>query len=147
MDQMVIIQAVASAATFCLLWAVLGNLLFKPLFQLLEEREARTSGDEQAAVEKRHESKELAAQIEEKLRIARVDGAQLRDSRVAQAKKEAQEILDRANTHAAEELKRAEKMIAELKAKAMAELPAEVEKLSQLVVSRALAESPTGTIH
>ncbi|MFN8390466.1 MAG: ATP synthase F0 subunit B [Bdellovibrionota bacterium] len=141
------LQAGLSAATFIVLWIVLGNMVFKPLFQLIEEREARTSGDEQAAVERRQEAKDLAATIEEKLRAARVDGVQLRDARVAQAKREAQAILDRAEESATEELRRAQQMIDDLKARALGELQPEAEKLSQLVVARAIAQNATDTIH
>ena len=143
----ILVEMIFSAATFLVLWSVLGNKLFKPYFRLLEEREARTLGDEQLAVEKRHEAKQLAADLEEQLRTARLEGIRRRDERVSKAKAEAQVIVDRAAEQASQELKRAQQQIAELKAKALGELPQEAEKLSKLVVSRALATDTSSTIH
>lgn len=142
-----IVEAVFSATTFLVLWSVLGNVLFKPYIKLLDEREARTSGDEDVAIAKRQEAKSLQAEIEEQLRIARLEGIRTRDERVSAAKREAQVVIDRAAEQAAQELKRAEQSIAELKSKALAELPAEAEKLSKLVVSRALSTNTSNTIH
>ena len=142
-----LIEALASAGTFLFLWAVLGNLVFKPFLALVEEREARTLGDEEAAIEKRQAAKGIQTEIDEKLRAARTEGIALRDERVQQAKQEAQAILDRATELASQELKKAELSIAEVKQKALSDLSAEAEKLSHLVVERALATEQANTIH
>ena len=140
-------EIVASAVTLIALWVIFGHLIFKPFMRLIEEREARTTGDETDAQEKRARTKALQAQIEESIRQARVEGILLRDERVNHAKKEAQTIIDRAADQAAQELKKAEQQIAEVKAKAVAEIPAEAEKLSKLVVGRALSTDSSRTIH
>jgi len=140
-------EIVASAVTLIALWVIFGQLIFKPFMRLIEEREARTTGDESQAQAKRARAKALQAQIEESIRQARVDGILLRDERVNHAKKEAQTIIDRAADQAALELKKAEQEIAEVKAKALAELPGEAEKLSKLVVGRALSTDSSRTIH
>lgn len=140
-------EIAASAATFIVLWFVLGHLIFKPFFQLLEEREARTIGDEHSAQEKKIRAKVLEQQVAEKLREARLAGIVQRDERVKIAKTRAQETIDLAAKHASDELARAEEQIAGLKNRALEELAAEAEKLSGLVVTRALASDTSQTIH
>lgn len=143
----IVFQALCSVGVFLLLWAVLGNLVFKPFFSMLEEREQRTVGDETAAVEKRQELKVVNSQIQEKLRQARLQGIALRDERVAQAKKEAQALLDQANNIAAQELSRAEQSIEDLKAAALRDVAVEAENLSKMVVSKVLLADSSTTIH
>ncbi len=143
----ILFEILSSTATFLALWFVLGHLIFKPFFNLIDEREARTVGDEHDAQDIRNRIRIIQAQTDEQLREARVEGIVLRDERVNQAKKEAQVVIDREAQAAAVELKRAEQQIAELKAKAMSELPQEAEKLAKLVVSRALATEGSRTIH
>ncbi len=140
-------EILASAVTLIALWVIFGHLIFKPFMRLVEEREARTTGDESQAHEKRSQTKALQAKIDEKIREARIQGIMLRDDSVNEAKKEAQAIIDRAADQAAQELKRAEQEIAAVKAKALSELPGEAEKLSKLVVSRALTTDSSRTVH
>lgn len=143
----ILLEIGSSTATVLVLWYVLGNHVFKPFFALIDEREARTTGDEHDAVDLRNRQRALQAQIEEKLRDARIAGVMMRDDRVNQAKKEGQAIIDREAQQAAIELKKAEAQIAELKAKAQAEVPLEASKLAKLVASRALATEQSRTIH
>jgi F0F1-type ATP synthase membrane subunit b/b' len=147
MNETMSTEILASGATFILLWIVLGHLIFKPFFELLEEREARTTGDEHLAQEKKNRARVLEQQIEEKLREARLSGIAGRDERVKLAKGRAQEIVDLAVKQASEELERAETQIQALKTRALEDLAAESERLSGLVISRTLASDSSQTIH
>lgn len=142
-----LVDGLTSAGALLLLWLVVGKGLLQPFFDLVDERENRTSGDEHSAVEKRSEAKALLLEVEDRLREARLAGITARDAIVDRAKAEAQVIVDRASQAAGEELRRAEESIAELKSRAMQELPLESEKLSQLVLSRALEGTSASVMH
>ena len=146
-EAQIIFEIAASAGTFIVLWVVLGHMIFKPFFQLLEEREARTTGDEHAAQEKKNRARMLRQQVDEKLREARLSGITQRDERVKVAKERAQEIVELAMKQAGEQLTLAESQIEALKTRALQDLPGESQKLSDLVISRALASDTSQTIH
>ena len=141
------IDALSSAGTLILLWFILGRGLLKPFFELVDERDRRTSGDEQVAVEHRAKAKALALEIEQKLSRARLEGISRRDERVQKARKEAQVIIDRAAAQADVELKKAQQDIAQLKSRALGDLQQESEKLSAQVVSRVLESGPSVLMH
>lgn len=138
MEKAQLIQILASSGLFLVVWYCLRSVL-KPFLENVEERQARTFGDEDAAVEKRQKAKLLDAEIEELLRQARHEGAQSRDAKVSLAKQEAQKLIDQAEAWASGEIEKGEKEVLSLKQKAMNEVPSEVEKLSRLVVERALS--------
>lgn len=142
-----LVDGLTSAGALLLLWQLVGNGLLKPFFELIDERERRTSGDEHSAQEKRAEAKSIFAAVDEQLRDARLEGITVRDEIVSRAKSEAQVIIDRAAQQTAEELRKAEESIAGLKAAAVTELPAEAEKLSQLVLSRILEGTASAVVH
>lgn len=141
-----LIQIIASALLFLGVWALFRRILV-PFIKNVEERQERTFGDEHSAVEKRQKVKVLDAEIEELLRRARLEGAESRDAKVAAAKKEAQQMLESAEAWAAEELKKAEDEVVRVKTRALSEVPSEVEKLSRLVVERALSSGGSNVMH
>ena len=58
---------IGSAVIFLCVWAFLSRVLLKPFLALIEEREARTVGDEHSAVEMKKDAKLLQAKAEEEL--------------------------------------------------------------------------------
>ena len=137
MESAQLIQIVLSAVLFIGVWSMLRRVL-QPFIANVEERQARTFGDEHDAVEMRQKTRLLDAEIEELLRQARHDGATVRDAKIAAAKAEAQRQLEAAEAWANAEVEKGEAEILKTKNQAMAEAPAEIEKLARLVVDRAL---------
>ncbi len=142
-----IIDVVCSAGLFITLWVILGNNLFKPYLKLLEDREARTSGDEKRALELSDMSEDVRRSIDEELRGTRLQGLAARDAAVSKSKEEARRIVDDATEQARIELESARGQIEKLKSQARVELAAEAEQLSATLLSRLLAERGTQTIH
>ena len=138
MEKAQLIQILASSGLFLVVWYCFRSIL-NPFLKNVEERQARTFGDEEAAQEKRQKVKLLDVEIEELLRQARHEGAQVRDAKVAQAKQEAQKVIEQAETWAAAEIENGEDEVAVLKQRALCDVAGEVEKLSRLVVDRALS--------
>lgn len=138
---------IGSAVIFLCVWAFLSRVLLKPFLALIEEREARTVGDEHSAVEMKKDAKLLQAKAEEELRLCRLAGIEARDARVQAAKEEGQRLVERTSANAAEELKRAQDSIEQLKVQAYREIPAEAEKLADLVLAKALSTEMSRTVH
>jgi len=128
------VQVVESAVLFILIWCILKRVLFKPFLSLLDERDARTVGDERAAREKKVDSKELSKEIEIELQKARLEGIKDRDEAVRLAKDKAQEVIQAASVRAQEKREKAREEIERLKAAAEQELLKESTMLSDVVV-------------
>ena len=141
-----IFQIAFSAGLFLLLWAVLGGMIFKPFFRMLEEREDRTVGDERAAAAALEETKVRTQDLEKQLLEARIVGMQDREKRIQKAKEEATALVGEANLRAAEELKKIQEEIAQLKQRAINEVEAEAKNLSRLVVRQVAGDSGQ-TVH
>lgn len=134
----VVIHILVSAGLFIILWQVLGRVFFKPVFKVLEEREARTCGDEEKAHDLKEQARELNHQIEAQLRIAKAEGIRKRDEIIAKAEREANKILDNGHKQAVEKLKEAQLEIKRLRARAKHDLIVETEKLADEAFHRIL---------
>ena len=140
-------QVIVSGLIFLSFWALLGTFVFQPFFEVLYKREARTKGDLTLAQEKLRESASLEQDLDEQLRLARLEGIKKRDTFLDEAGRAAQEVTDAASKAAREEIESAQKEIEDLKASAETELAEEAEKLAKVVVQRALSSSPEQVIH
>lgn len=140
-------EVLFSAGLFILLWVMLGNNLFKPYLRLLEDREARTSGDEKRALELAEMSEDVRRTIDEELRATRLQGLAARDASVTKSKEDARRITDDASERARVELESARAQIEKVKSRARAELASEAEVLSKTLLSRLLEERGSQTIH
>lgn len=147
LSQEVIIQIALSSALFIFLWIVFGKGMIAPFVALLDEREARTAGAEDAGHRKREEAAQVVVRVETALREARSRGILRRDDLVNASKGEAQRMLDAALERAQGELESARGQIREEKARAKAELAKEAAELSQLVVQRVMRSGDGMTIH
>lgn len=136
-----------SAALFIIVWQILSRFFFKPVFSVLTEREARTSGDEQKAHELHEETKTLLHHIESELRVSRMSGVKKRDEIVGRAKLKAAKIVEEAQAQAARELQAARDEITKLKESARRDLETEAEKLAVEAYCRLLNEDVSTTVH
>ncbi len=141
------IEILSSAGLFILLWTILGNALFKPYIKLLEEREARTMGDEKRAAEAFRESEKVAQEINEELRQAALHGIKIRDSHVAEAKDEANQVVDHASSVAARELEAAREEIAKLVAEAREQINQDAQQVAGAMLDRLLTGSGSQVVH
>lgn len=128
-----------SSAVFLFSWLILGNAVYKPFFALLEEREAKTSGNTELAKEKLKEKKSLEEKIEEELRELRIQAARDRDARLVSAKASASKVITEAQEIAANKLTSAQQEVAELLKGVEGDIEKEVERLSQIVFEQALS--------
>lgn len=140
-------HTLVSGFTFLGIWAFLGNKLFRPYLEVVEQRETATVGAEARAVELRRETQRIQAEIEEQLRQARVEGIKRRDAQVDEAKKNAAAVLERVSSQAGERLKSAHAEIAELRRAAEREVESESQKLAALVCERALETGPSVAVY
>jgi F-type H+-transporting ATPase subunit b len=137
-----------SGGLFLVLWLFLGNLIFKPFLELIEQREERTLGDEQRAQANLKQKKELESKLASELRNARLKGIEERDQKVLEGKRLAQEIIDEAQRENADQIQYAQQEIRIMREAAFKEVVAEADKLANLVAERALAVSSTSrSIH
>ncbi|MCB0346651.1 MAG: hypothetical protein KDD66_16165 [Bdellovibrionales bacterium] len=141
------IEIAASAGLFILLWIVLGNTLFKPYIRLIEEREARTMGDEKRAGEAARETERISNEIKEELRQAALHGIKIRDSHVAEAKAEANQVTEHASNVAAKELTAARKEIAKLVAEARDQINQDAQQVAGAMLDRLLTGSGSQPLH
>lgn len=140
-----VVEASVSAGVFVVLWKTLGENYLKPFFDLIEEREARTEGDQGRAREKIQDTRKLEETIESELMESRKEGVRLRETYVAEAKKIAATKISAAKQQSAAEIDSARVEIAELKAKADAELENEVAQLSEELIARIVDQPSSGS--
>ena len=132
------VHVIVSAIIFIVLWQILARVFFKPVFKVLEEREARTIGDEIKAHELKNEARDLTHYIESQLRVARAEGIKRRDDIIAKSKREANKILEQGQIQTSSRLKAAQSEIHQLKESAKKELALEAEKLADEAFRRIL---------
>ncbi len=142
-----LIEFVTSAASFLLIWFVLGNYVFKPFFALLEERERKTAGSESIAQETKVATQNILLEIEDTLKEVRAEATAHKDIRIEKARKEAQNIVEMAVNKAEKDMKSAQMQLNEKRDLAFSDLPEEVEAMSDLIVNKALSSGSNVTIH
>ena len=140
-------QILISSGLFLLVWAILGNLVFKPFLKILEEREAKTIGSDKEAFAQKKKSQELTVQIEETLKNARRTAMQARDEQTQRARQNAEKIKVEAQQHAELEIAKAREHIARLKENAFKEVAVESDALARQMVEKALSSESRTTIH
>lgn len=147
MDSAFYIDVAGSAGLFILIWAIVGNGVFKPFLALLDEREARTTGDDLKAQDIQSQADNLQFKIDLELKDAALVGIQERDAKVAIAKQEASSILEQASNKAQAELGAARLEIEEVSAGARAELRAEAEVVAGAMLEQVLGSSGGRVVH
>ena len=137
---------ISSVVIFIVVWRILARFFFKPIFAVLEEREARTSGDEKTAKELKERNSRLQRTLDEELKNVRLDAIKKRDLAVNLAKEEAAEQLRMQQSRLAAELKAAREQLTVVRQTADRELEAEAVRLAAQTYSR-LLQPNSETIH
>jgi F0F1-type ATP synthase membrane subunit b/b' len=137
---------ISSIIIFLVLWQILSRYFFKTMFQLLELREARTTGDEKRALLLRKDTQKIMEFIENEVKTAKLLGIKGRNEITAVAKAEAEKIIEAARLEASRELENARKQILILKERARQELLSEAKKLADETYLRLLNENASHTI-
>lgn len=137
----IIREVLLSAALFIVVWQVLGRLVYKPFFAVLEEREAKTAGADTAAQEKRGELKQAQKRVEELVMQARLQGIAARDEIVKKAQTEGQELIALATAKAEAEIQQGKDDLAVMRQRLYAEFDRESEKVAELVLNRVVSTS------
>jgi F0F1-type ATP synthase membrane subunit b/b' len=140
-------DSILSTGLFLALWYLLGIRIFGPFFQMLEEREMKTSGAEKILGNKREELKTLERQLDDLLRQARLDGIAMRDGLLVRAKAEGSVIAGKALMQADSELQRARADLDRLREKIRQELHPESEKLASLLCERVVSAPADQLLH
>jgi F-type H+-transporting ATPase subunit b len=136
------LQAVPTVVIVLLFYMILRALFFKPLLQVMAEREARTAGAQKAAESAQVAAAEKVKQYEEALRKAR---AQVYAEQEAARKKlldERAAQLKDARTKAAGEVASAKERIARELAEAKREVEGSVGQLAAEIARRVLQVPP-----
>ena len=128
-----------STVIFIVVWMIFGNAVVKPFLKNLEAREDRTTGDEKRAAEARQQTKQMLAQIDQELKVSRLEGIKLRDDYVLKAKTEANKISDQASAVSLAQLEAARDDLSQMKSKVRSELKSEVEGLSAMLIEKLMS--------
>lgn len=124
-------QILQSGILFILLWGLFLNNTFKKYIEVIEQREARTTGAEAEALKLKAETKDLEAGLEQSLQSARVSAQIEAEKILTQARKKAAELIEQANNAADQKYAQAQQKINDMKARAQSELNQEAQKLAQ----------------
>ncbi|MCC6932892.1 MAG: ATP synthase F0 subunit B [Deltaproteobacteria bacterium] len=137
----------SSVIIFLVIWRILAKHFFKPVFEVLEQREARTVGDEHEAKLLTDQDKRAQIELASELKIIRAQAIKKREAIVSEAKQQAAKVLETAHAQAAEELKGARAQITVLREQAKQDLSSEIEKLAAVTYDRLLSANNTKTLH
>lgn len=85
---------------FVILWVVLSKVLFRPYLNLLEERERRTTGTQNASTDLEQEGARLRAQYEEKIAQAQAAGYAAKEAILQEARQQRERVLSQAREEA-----------------------------------------------
>jgi F-type H+-transporting ATPase subunit b len=136
------LQAVPTVLTVLAFYLILRSLFFRPLLQVMAERESRTVGARKAAEAAQAAAAEKVKQYQDALRQAR---AQVYAEQEAARKKlldERAALLKAARARAADEVKAAKERVAKELAAARRDIEATVAQLSAEIARRLLQIPP-----
>jgi F-type H+-transporting ATPase subunit b len=139
------LQAVPTVLIVLVFYFILKALFFKPLLQVMAERDARTSGAQKAAETAQAAAAEKVKQYQDALKQAR---AQVYAEQEAARKKlldERAAILKDARSKAATEVSAAKERVAGELAEARRDVEATVAQLSAEIARRILQSPPPGS--
>lgn len=132
-------EIAASAALFIFVWWFLRGRVFLPYIAVIEEREARTTGDADKAKAGEKEKLDLQRLINDELREARYEAIQRREEKLKAAKQQANLIAEQANAAAQQELDKSRVAIAQLKAQAEREVQTQVPALAAQIIEQVVS--------
>lgn len=123
---------------FVALLFILNRLLYKPLLQILKDREERIEGTLKAASEAEKSVEDGLASYEKKLKEATIKGTETRNKLRAEALEKEKETIDAAREAAGRELGRMQIEITKSKASALSTLKEETSAISKSIAEKIL---------
>ncbi len=123
---------------FALLMVPVNLLLFKPIFQVLDAREERTSGTRARAEKVMKDAEETLAGYERVVREARAESEQVRKREAAAAREENAAVIDAARAESESHLERARTELAAELEQSRQTLGGDARRLADDAASRVL---------
>jgi F0F1-type ATP synthase membrane subunit b/b' len=136
------LQAVPTVLTVLAFYLILRSLFFRPLLQVMAERESRTVGAQKAAEAAQAAAAEKVKQYQDALRQARAQVYSEQDAARKKLLDERAALLKAARARAADEVKAAKERVAAELAAARRDVEATVPQLSAEIARRLLQIPP-----
>lgn len=136
------LQAVPTVLTVLAFYLILRSLFFRPLLQIMAERESRTIGAQKAAEAAQAAAAEKVKQYQDALRQARSRVYAEQEAARKKLLEERAALLRAARARAADEVKAAKERVAEELAAARRDIEATVAQLSAEIARRLLQIPP-----
>ena len=127
-----------STVNFLVLLLLLRLFLWKPILEIMKQRETKISQDLEQAENAREQAIAMKQDYENRLAEAQAKTEQLLEDASRRAEEIRQELLSKAQQEADEVLKKAEAAIAREREAALAELRGQVAELAILVAEKVL---------
>jgi F-type H+-transporting ATPase subunit b len=128
-------------AIFLIVWIlvfVLSKLFFKPLRKVIDEREAKVKGREEAFQRSTEVYEETVCEIEDRLKSARVLSEKTKESLKQEALKERERMLEEIGTEYRSQVAKAQEKLEKQTANLRRELGAEAEQLAERIEQKLL---------
>ena len=136
------LQAVPTVLIVLAFYLILRSLFFKPLLQIMAERDSRTAGAQKAAETAQAAAGEKVKQYQDALRKARAQVYAEQEAARKNLLDERAALLKAARARAADEVKAAKEGVAKELAAARRDVEATVAQLSAEIARRMLQNSP-----
>lgn len=132
---------IAQIINFLLLVAILAKFAYKPLMQILEERQTRIASDLEKAAQEKASAEQFRQEYQNQLAEARVQAQAIVEKATKQAEQEAQRQLQEVRAQIEREKKVAQEEIIREREKALAQLRGEVVSLSMAAAGKLIAKN------
>ncbi|NIM57882.1 MAG: hypothetical protein GTO16_02925 [Candidatus Aminicenantes bacterium] len=128
-------------AIFIIVWIlvfVLSRVFFNPLRKIMEEREDKVKGRQEAFRESTEVYEKTVYEIEERLKSARILSEQTKDNLKHEALKERERMLEDISTEYRNQVEKAQQELEKQTASLRRELSAEAESLAERIEQKLL---------
>jgi F-type H+-transporting ATPase subunit b len=128
-------------AIFIIVWIMvffLSRLFFNPLRKIMEEREAKVKGRQEAFQESTEVYEKTVCEIEERLKSARILSEQTKDDLKHEALKERERMLEEISTEYRSQVEKAQEKLEEQTTSLRRELAAEAMLLAERIEQKLL---------
>jgi F-type H+-transporting ATPase subunit b len=128
----------AQLITFIILLFLLKKFAWKPLIQIMKDREEHIANEIDTAEKNRHEAERLAKEAQDDIRNVRIEAQQIIESAKTTAKEQQQSIINAARTEADRIKESARQEIEQERDKAIQALQDQVASLSVKIASKVI---------
>ncbi|TEU09298.1 MAG: hypothetical protein E3I52_00860 [Candidatus Aminicenantes bacterium] len=128
-------------AIFIIVWImvfVLSRLFFNPLRKIMEEREAKVKGRQEAFQESTEVYEKTVCEIEERLKSARILSEQTKDNLKHEALKKRERMLEEISTEYRSQVEKAQEKLEKQTTSLRRELGAEAKLLAERIEQKLL---------